>query len=153
MEPESFRDYYADLGLQIGASYTSIRAAFHTLAKQHHPDKSGDTDAAAFRCVREAYEKLSDASYRAAYDNTYWDKKRNTDIRTDADGAADEGLGYTRTAQYEHEQEHRPPSPPPTKPVRKSSEPSWKYFLGKPYLAWQKRDAAYRARHPELDEE
>lgn len=152
MVPEDFRDYYADLGLKPNASHASIKAAFHTLAKQHHPDKSGISDATAFRRAREAYEKLTDASYRSAYDKSYWHTKLQTDGRTDADGASDEGLGYTRTAQYEQEEERGPPSPPPTKPVRKPREPSWLYFNSKPYVDWQKKDNEHRMRHPERNE-
>ncbi|KAF1844013.1 DnaJ-domain-containing protein [Cucurbitaria berberidis CBS 394.84] len=154
MDPNDPRDYYADLGLQLGASHTSIKAAFHTLAKQHHPDKSGINDTSEFRRAREAYEKLTDASYRAKYDKSYWNTKLHTDGHTDVDGDGDEGLGYTRTAQYEQEQESsRPPSPPPMKPFRKPGEPGWLYFTSKTYQEWQKKDAEHHARHPERDEE
>jgi len=50
-----FRDYYADLGLQPGASTTSVKAAFRALAIQHHPDKSGTADTTTFRQAREAF--------------------------------------------------------------------------------------------------
>jgi hypothetical protein len=59
----------------------------------------------------------------------------------------------TRTAQYEAEEKvWRRPSPPPVKPHRKKDEPSWKYFNGRAYTEWQKRDAAHRLRHPERNE-
>lgn len=151
MAPDIFRDYYADLGIQPNASPASIKAAFHTLAKQHHPDKSGLSDATAFRRAREAYEKLSDASSRAAYDKTYWHTKLRTD--TDGAGAGEQAPEYTRTAQYEQEEEERgPPSPPPVKPVRKPREPSWSYFNSKAYLLWQRKDGEHRLRHPERDQ-
>jgi len=58
--------YFADLGLAPGASQAQIRAAYLRLAKAHHPDKKGDDkDAADFRRVHEAYEKLYDATARA----------------------------------------------------------------------------------------
>ena len=33
-------DYYADLGLQPGASQEEIKKAFRTLAAQYHPDSA-----------------------------------------------------------------------------------------------------------------
>lgn len=155
MLPEKdFRDYYADLGLKADASHASIKTAFHALAKQHHPDKTGESDTTAFRRAREAYEKLSNASYRTAYDKSYWNTKLYTESQTGGhtDGAGDEGLGYTRTAQYEQEEERRSPSPPPMKPRRKPREPSWQYFNGKAYVDWQKKDHEHRMRHPERNE-
>lgn len=151
------RDYYADLGLTQHSTNSDIKAAFHTLAKQHHPDKSGDKDTTAFRQAREAYEKLTDVEFRADYDRDY----RRSCMHYEP--LSDEPQFETRTATFEaelREQEARgvPPvhsgnrrgwSPPPKKPVRKTNEPSWSYVLGKPYQAWEKRDAAWRERHPE----
>ena len=45
------------------------RAAYHSLARLHHPDKSG-SDGQAFVRLRQAYETLSDAPKRAMYDDT-----------------------------------------------------------------------------------
>lgn len=152
------RNYYADLQITQYATTSQIKSAFHTLAKQHHPDKSGNDDASTFRRVREAYETLSDPTAKAAYDRTYHHTR--TQHHTDN---AEEAPYRSRTAAYEAEQEARelrqdpvpaPPirySPPPLKPVRKPNEPSWAYYMGKSYTAWEKRDAAWRQRHPEVE--
>lgn len=144
MEQNSFRDYYRDLGLEFGATSEAVKAAFRTLAKQHHPDKSGINDTTLFRVIREAYEKLSDTSYKERYDQSYWDSGLQDTPNNGND------VPYSRTAQYEAEERARAASPPPKKPNRKMNEASWSYFNGKAYRAWQKRDEAYRARHPEL---
>ncbi|KAL1800756.1 hypothetical protein ACET3X_001098 [Alternaria dauci] len=155
MSSTSFKDYYADLGLELGASTAAIRKAFQDLARKHHPDKSGVADAAVFRRVREAFEKLSDSEYRAQYDRSYWRRKFQTDIPAQQQnhGGDEERFGGTRTRNQGAEtQEARSASPPPVKPQRKPHEPSWQYFLGKAYTTWQKEDAAYRKRHPEAHE-
>ncbi|KAJ4348558.1 uncharacterized protein N0V89_009935 [Didymosphaeria variabile] len=60
------RDFYADLGLTRDATAKEIKAAFHRLAKVHHPDKQGS--ASEFRKVHEAYEALRDTSSEDQYD-------------------------------------------------------------------------------------
>ena len=51
-------DYYADLGLQPGASQEEIKKAFRTLAAQYHPDKeTGDEE--KFKQINTAYGILS----------------------------------------------------------------------------------------------
>ena len=63
------RDYYEILGLARGATDEEIRKAFRKLAFKYHPDhnhEDGATD--KFKEVNEAYEVLSDAEKRAAYD-------------------------------------------------------------------------------------
>ncbi|KAJ4365876.1 hypothetical protein N0V83_008498 [Neocucurbitaria cava] len=147
------RDYYAELGLEFGASHEEIKAAFFALAKQHHPDKSGETDAVAFRRVREAYEKLTDASFRAEYDRAYRPNEPQADTPSAAGAAGDEGLGHSATAEEEQQQEgDRADSPPPTKPRRKFGESNAAYYLGRPYVMWKKRMYAWEARHPEMFE-
>ncbi|KAF2827529.1 DnaJ-domain-containing protein [Ophiobolus disseminans] len=157
------RDYYADLNITQYATNTQIKMAFHALAKQHHPDKSGSNDTSDFRRAREAYEKLTDSTTRKEYDRTYQHKRAYYQTA--------EGPTYTskptRTAAYEAEEAERefrqnrptrpqprprPYSPPPTKPSRKFNEPSYTYYTGKAYTAWEKRDTAYRSRHPEYEQ-
>lgn len=64
------RDYYDVLGVQKSANDDDIKKAYRKLAKQHHPDANpGDKTAETkFKEVSEAYEVLSDANKRAAYD-------------------------------------------------------------------------------------
>ncbi len=66
------RDYYEVLGLAKNASEDDIKKAYRKLAMKYHPDRNqGDGAKAAeekFKEAKEAYEMLSDASKRQAYD-------------------------------------------------------------------------------------
>jgi len=58
--------YYDILGVKRSASQDEIKAAFHKLAAQHHPDRGGDET--KFKEVSEAYNTLSDEKKRKEYD-------------------------------------------------------------------------------------
>jgi molecular chaperone DnaJ len=63
------RDYYEILGLERSAGDEEIKRSFRKLAQQWHPDVSTDPDAdARFKEINEAYQVLSDAQRRQAYD-------------------------------------------------------------------------------------
>jgi molecular chaperone DnaJ len=65
----SKRDYYEVLGVERNAGAEDIKKAYRRLARQYHPDVSGESDAEVrFKEVNEAYQVLSDAQKRAAYD-------------------------------------------------------------------------------------
>ncbi|MCW6653264.1 molecular chaperone DnaJ [Aerococcaceae bacterium NML210727] len=63
------RDYYDVLGVSRDASDAELKKAYRKLSKQYHPDINQAPDAAdKFKEISEAYEVLSDAQKRAAYD-------------------------------------------------------------------------------------
>jgi len=63
------RDYYEVLGVSREATDEEIKRAFRKLAFKYHPDHNReDGTAEKFKEVNEAYEVLSDANKRAAYD-------------------------------------------------------------------------------------
>jgi molecular chaperone DnaJ len=68
------RDYYDILGVPKNATEDDIKKAYRKLAMKHHPDRNqGEGDDAKkseekFKEAKEAYEMLSDAQKRAAYD-------------------------------------------------------------------------------------
>lgn len=65
----SKRDYYDVLGVPKGAPKDQIKKAYRKLARQYHPDVNREAGAdEKFKEVNEAYEILSDANKRAAYD-------------------------------------------------------------------------------------
>ena len=64
------KDYYEVLGVTKGASEEEIKKAYRRLAMKYHPDRNeGNKEAEAkFKEANEAYEVLSDAKKKAAYD-------------------------------------------------------------------------------------
>jgi curved DNA-binding protein len=64
-----YKDYYASLGLERGASEEAVKKAYRRLARKYHPDVSKEADAEEkFKEVAEAYQTLKDPEKRAAYD-------------------------------------------------------------------------------------
>ncbi|KAB2876484.1 MAG: molecular chaperone DnaJ [Ideonella sp.] len=66
------RDYYDVLGVAKNASDEDIKKAYRKLAMKYHPDRNQGDDAKKaeekFKEAKEAYEMLTDAHKRAAYD-------------------------------------------------------------------------------------
>ena len=64
------RDYYEVLGVARNASEADIKKAFRRLAMKYHPDRNaGDASAETkFKEVKLAYDVLTDAKKRSAYD-------------------------------------------------------------------------------------
>ena len=64
------RDYYDVLGVEKNASEADLKTAYRRLAMKYHPDRNPDDKQAEekFKEAKEAYEVLTDAQKRAAYD-------------------------------------------------------------------------------------
>ena len=64
------QDYYETLGVSKNASDAEIKKAYRRAAQKFHPDRNPDDASAeaSFKQAKEAYEVLSDAQKRAAYD-------------------------------------------------------------------------------------
>ncbi|WP_316673787.1 molecular chaperone DnaJ [uncultured Tolumonas sp.] len=64
------RDYYEILGVERSADEREIKKAYKRLAMKYHPDRNPDNPESEekFKEAKEAYEILSDAQKRAAYD-------------------------------------------------------------------------------------
>ena len=66
----SKRDFYQVLGVPRNATEDAIKKAYRRLAMKYHPDRNPDDKEAEerFKEAKEAYEVLTDAQKRAAYD-------------------------------------------------------------------------------------
>ena len=97
------RDYYETLGVTRNASEEEIKKAYRKLAMKHHPDRNqGDSSKVAeekFKEAKEAYEMLSDAQKRAAYDQY---GHAGVDPNRGGGGAGAEGYGGFAEAIRRH---------------------------------------------------
>ena len=64
------RDFYEILGVEKNASDEDLKKAYRKMAMKYHPDRNPDSAEAEekFKEAKEAYEMLSNADKRAAYD-------------------------------------------------------------------------------------
>ncbi len=97
----SQRDPHEVLGVEPGASQAAIKAAWRRLARENHPDLTGDDPVAARRATRRM------AEINAAYERLRADRAGRPPSR----GARDEGDSAARRRPA------GPPPPPPTRPV------------------------------------
>ena len=88
------RDYYDILGVPKNAAEEDIKKAYRKLAMKHHPDRNqgeGDDTKKSeekFKEAKEAYEMLSDAPKRAAYD-----QHGHAGVDPNRSGPGGEGVG------------------------------------------------------------
>ena len=89
------RDYYEVLGVAKDADDTTIKKAYRKLAMKYHPDRNPDNKEAEekFKEVGEAYEVLSNADKRAAYDRMGHDAFKNGGMGSAGGGGY--GGGFT----------------------------------------------------------
>jgi curved DNA-binding protein len=71
MSDSPWVDHYETLQLSSSADPETIERVYRLLAKRYHPDNDRSGDAERFNQVRAAYETLSNAETRAAYDANY----------------------------------------------------------------------------------
>jgi curved DNA-binding protein CbpA len=64
-----FINYYEILGIQSTATESEIRKAYHTLAKQYHPDRNHDSKANyTMQLINQSYEVLKNPGRRSQFD-------------------------------------------------------------------------------------
>jgi molecular chaperone DnaJ len=87
------RDYYEILGVNRDADDVTIKKSYRKLAMKHHPDRNPDDKGAEekFKEAKQAYEILTNADKRAAYD-------RYGHAGVDASAAAGAGAGFSNFA-------------------------------------------------------
>jgi curved DNA-binding protein len=89
-----FKDYYSVLGVPPEAGADDIKRARRKLARKYHPDLSKEPDAAErMKEINEAYEVLSDAEKRAAYDKLRKGYRPGEEFRPPPDW--DEGFEFS----------------------------------------------------------
>lgn len=89
-------DLYQVLGVKRDASVDEIKKAHRKLATKYHPDRNAGDDASKekFKRIQEAYDVLSDAEKRAAYDRygADFEKIRGGGFNPGSGGAGFDGL-------------------------------------------------------------
>jgi len=89
------KDYYRIMGLQPAATLAEIRIAYRKKASVLHPDRNPSEQAhAAFQEMQEAYDVLSDAGRRKAYD----DNRRRSLIEHPIETAREIWSAYLKSA-------------------------------------------------------
>ena len=89
------KDYYRILGLAPAASLAEVKGAYRKLASALHPDRNPSEEAhVRFQEVQEAYEVLSDADKRRAFD----DNRRRSLIEHPIETAREIWSAYLKAA-------------------------------------------------------
>jgi curved DNA-binding protein CbpA len=74
-------DYYSILEVPVNATLAQIKRSYRRLVRLHHPDLNKQANDRRIKQLNEAYEVLSDAARRAAYDAQRLQEMRNAAIR------------------------------------------------------------------------
>ena len=89
------KDYYRMMGLQPAATLAEIKSAYRKQASALHPDRNPSEKAhLAFQELQAAYEVLSDAGRRGAYD----DNRRRSLIEHPIETAREIWSAYLKAA-------------------------------------------------------
>jgi hypothetical protein len=104
------RDPHGVLGVQQGASLTTVKAAWRRLARQHHPDLTGD-DPAASRVATRKMAEINDA-YEALRRADASGVRPPHEDSASADAGAASGFGSATGRRR-----GGPPRPRPSRPV------------------------------------
>ena len=76
---ETVFDPYATLGIRPGADAAQVKKAYRRLARQHHPDRSGDRRTTErMKAINRAWAILSDSTRRAAHDASTASARQST---------------------------------------------------------------------------
>ncbi len=105
---QPFIDYYAILQVHPDCDEKTLEAAYHELAKRHHPDHTGVDDTTRFNEVTQAYRALRTAARRADYDRLYvksgasksFRPASNDDLSIEEKGALDDADDHNRILVY-----------------------------------------------------
>ena len=117
-----YPEYYKILELPIDADLAEIKRQYRKLAKKYHPDLNGGDKSAeeSFKKVKEAYETLSDANKRAAYD-LGWKKQRSAEQK-----ARRKQPSPSTSARPEATKKSPPPASEPKAKSKKTAGPKQK---------------------------
>jgi curved DNA-binding protein CbpA len=74
-------NYYSILEVPFNATLAQIKRSYRRLVRLHHPDLNKQASDRRIKQLNEAYEVLSDALKRAAYDAQLLQEMRNAAIR------------------------------------------------------------------------
>lgn len=101
-------DYYALLGVPIGASTSEIKRAYRRLVRQYHPDLHAQIQEGQIKRLNEAYEVLSHPDRRAAYDR----QRREKPVASEPTMTWAQGVGgFVRELKKETRPEPQAPVP------------------------------------------
>lgn len=75
------RDYYTILGVSRSESLSSVRTAFHELARRYHPERIGPRGARFLQELVTAYHVLADPDKRRHYDQGLCHAEGKTEVR------------------------------------------------------------------------
>jgi tetratricopeptide (TPR) repeat protein len=93
-------DHYLALGVTSDATEAQLKRAYRMMSLKFHPDRAGGSTV-AFQRVAAAYETLSDAERRTAYDE-------GTDVKKTKDDSDDDGEHEEQSLREEIERKYFP---------------------------------------------